>query len=52
MLLILGFLLVLAWKTAGFIGFDRYLLPLVGTPWRGVKLPSVTKRQVVTPATL
>jgi len=52
-LLLLGFLLVLAWKTAGFIGFDRYLLPLLGTPWRGVELPSAKPtRQLVTPATL
>jgi len=52
-LLILGFLLVLAWKTAGFIGFDRYLLPILGTPWKGMKLtPPVMKRQAVTPATL
>jgi thiosulfate dehydrogenase [quinone] large subunit len=34
-LLLLGFLLVLAWKTAGHIGLDRYLLPLLGTPWKG-----------------
>jgi len=26
--------LVLAWKTAGWIGADRYLLPYVGTPWK------------------
>jgi len=26
--------LVLAWKTAGWIGLDRWLLPLLGTPWR------------------
>ena len=52
-LLLLGFLLVLAWKTAGFIGFDRYLLPLLGTPWKGVKLPTpVMKTPVVTRATL
>jgi thiosulfate dehydrogenase [quinone] large subunit len=30
--------LVLAWKTAGWIGFDRWLLPLVGMPWRGGEL--------------
>jgi thiosulfate dehydrogenase [quinone] large subunit len=34
-LLLLGFLLVLAWKTAGYIGLDRWLLPLLGTPWQG-----------------
>jgi thiosulfate dehydrogenase [quinone] large subunit len=27
--------LVLTWKTAGWIGLDRWLLPLVGMPWRG-----------------
>src|SRR5437867_4249845 len=32
-LLLLGFLLVLAWKTAGYIGLDRYLLPTLRTPW-------------------
>jgi thiosulfate dehydrogenase [quinone] large subunit len=26
--------LVLAWKTAGWIGLDRWLLPMLGTPWR------------------
>ncbi len=36
-LLLLGFLLVLAWKTAGFIGLDRYLLPILGTPWKAPK---------------
>jgi thiosulfate dehydrogenase [quinone] large subunit len=27
-------LLVLAWKTAGYYGVDRYLLPRLGTPWQ------------------
>jgi thiosulfate dehydrogenase [quinone] large subunit len=26
--------LILAWKTAGWIGLDRWLLPLLGLPWR------------------
>jgi thiosulfate dehydrogenase [quinone] large subunit len=26
--------LILAWKVAGYYGVDRYLLPLLGTPWR------------------
>ncbi|MCR4274913.1 MAG: DoxX family membrane protein [Candidatus Campbellbacteria bacterium] len=25
--------LILAWKVAGYIGIDRYLLPKLGTPW-------------------
>jgi thiosulfate dehydrogenase [quinone] large subunit len=33
MLLVLGILLVLAWKVAGWWGLDRWLLPLLGTPW-------------------
>ena len=52
-LLLLGFLLVLAWKTAGYIGLDRYLLPFLGTPWRGVKVsPATPKRPATTLATL
>ncbi len=33
-LIILGTLLVLAWRNAGWIGLDRWLLPAVGTPWQ------------------
>jgi thiosulfate dehydrogenase (quinone) large subunit len=32
-LLMLGIFLILAWKVAGWYGLDRYLLPLIGTPW-------------------
>jgi thiosulfate dehydrogenase [quinone] large subunit len=38
-LLILAILLVLAWKTAGYIGLDRFLLPILGTPWKAPKPP-------------
>jgi thiosulfate dehydrogenase [quinone] large subunit len=34
LLLIAAIVLVLAWKTAGYYGLDRWLLPLIGTPWR------------------
>lgn len=31
--------LILAWKVSGHIGLDRYLLPLIGTPWQpGVEI--------------
>src|SRR6185436_20181202 len=25
--------LILAWRVAGWVGLDRYILPLLGTPW-------------------
>lgn len=31
-------LLVLAWKVAGYYGVDYYLLPRLGTPWKGHKV--------------
>jgi thiosulfate dehydrogenase [quinone] large subunit len=33
--------LILAWKTAGYWGLDRFLLPLLGTPWR----PAIVVKQ-------
>jgi thiosulfate dehydrogenase (quinone) large subunit len=33
-LFVLAVLLILAWKTAGFWGLDRVLLPILGTPWQ------------------
>ena len=41
-LAILGVFLILAWKNAGYIGLDRYLLPMLGTPWRQRKPARVT----------
>ena len=38
MLFTLSILLILAWKTAGWWGLDRWLLPLLGTPWKPGKL--------------
>ena len=32
---VLAVFLVLAWRIAGYYGIDRYLLPLLGTPWTG-----------------
>lgn len=31
----IAILLVLAWRIGGYYGVDRYLLPLLGTPWTG-----------------
>jgi thiosulfate dehydrogenase [quinone] large subunit len=33
-LILLDGLLVMAWKNAGYIGLDRYLLGFLGTPWK------------------
>ena len=33
LLFALAIALMLAWKVAGWYGLDRYLLPLLGTPW-------------------
>ena len=33
-LIILGALLMVAWRNAGWIGLDRWLLPAIGTPWQ------------------
>jgi thiosulfate dehydrogenase [quinone] large subunit len=40
-------LLILAWKTAGYYGVDRYLLPRLGTPWgrRKTESPPTTAKQ-------
>jgi thiosulfate dehydrogenase [quinone] large subunit len=34
LLLVGAIVLILAWKTAGYFGFDRFLLPRLGTPWK------------------
>lgn len=37
-------LLILAWKNAGYLGIDRFLLPALGTPWRQPKLETTAPR--------
>lgn len=39
LMFVLTILLIMAWKTAGWLGLDRWLLPAIGTPWqRGTAL--------------
>ncbi|MGK2852322.1 MAG: DoxX family protein [Candidatus Limnocylindrales bacterium] len=38
--------LILAWKVAGYYGVDRYLLPMLGTPWH----PTVLSGRATSPA--
>ncbi len=49
---ILGFLalfLILAWRIAGYYGLDRYILPLLGTPWTGPLVHKTTPVATATP---
>jgi thiosulfate dehydrogenase [quinone] large subunit len=50
-LAILGVLLILAWKNAGYIGLDRFLLPLLGTPWEQPKPAKAAVTPTPVPAT-
>lgn len=34
LMFVITILLILAWKTAGWWGLDRWLLPVLGTPWQ------------------
>mgnify|MGYP002360476112 FL=1 len=38
LMFVIQLVLILAWRTAGWIGVDRYLLPVLGTPWKKGKL--------------
>ncbi|MCH7901513.1 MAG: DoxX family protein, partial [Acidobacteria bacterium] len=33
-MIIVSLLLILAWRNAGWIGLDRYILPKLGAPWQ------------------
>ena len=50
-LLFIGALaLILAWKTAGYYGLDRYLLPRLGTPWtRQTREPANVQERTASP---
>jgi thiosulfate dehydrogenase [quinone] large subunit len=41
-LFILAIGVILAWKVAGYYGVDRWLLPLLGTPWKPGRLAAHT----------
>ena len=34
LMVLISLFLILAWKVAGYWGLDRWLLPMLGTPWR------------------
>ncbi|RIK57006.1 MAG: DoxX family protein [Chloroflexi bacterium] len=48
-LFVLAISLVLAWKVAGYVGVDRYLLPLLGTPWQNRPLKEESVKGSLSP---
>ena len=40
----LAIFIVLAWRNAGWIGLDRWLLPILGTPWQPGRLFGVAEK--------
>jgi thiosulfate dehydrogenase (quinone) large subunit len=46
-LFILAVLLLVAWRTAGWWGVDRWLLPLLGTPWQPGKFFTTIPREAL-----
>lgn len=52
MLFVVAVGLILAWKIAGYIGVDYFLLPALGTPWRQKETPETEKapESVLAPA--
>lgn len=48
LLFVLAILLMLAWKVAGWYGLDRWLLPLIGTPWTWTRDEAATRQQSTT----
>lgn len=45
MLLAVAIFLILAWKVAGYVGADFFLLRWIGTPWRGAAPTSASPMQ-------
>lgn len=41
LMFLLAMLLIMAWKTAGYYGLDRYLLPILGTPWQPIPVKRI-----------
>ena len=47
----LSILIILAWRVAGLIGLDRWLLPALGVPWRPAPAAATTTPRRAVPAT-
>ncbi len=49
-LFVIALLIMAAWRVAGWYGLDRWLLPLLGTPWYRVSAGGVQPQSGATPA--
>jgi thiosulfate dehydrogenase [quinone] large subunit len=49
-LFVVAIVLIFAWKTAGFIGLDYFLLNLIGTPWQRGAFKEPESEYTPTPA--
>lgn len=47
MLFVVALLLIFAWKTAGYLGLDYFLLPLLGVPWHTPQAEEVPGKTAV-----
>jgi len=47
LLLVLAVGIIMAWKVAGYVGADYFLLRFLGTPWRGKAVPPATPATTV-----
>jgi thiosulfate dehydrogenase [quinone] large subunit len=49
MLFAIAVVLILAWKVAGWYGLDRFLLPILGTPWKATSQQAPPTRPQANP---
>ncbi len=49
MLFVLAVVLMLAWKVGGWYGLDRWLLSMIGTPWKGMREQAPPSRPQANP---
>jgi len=49
MLFVISVGLILAWKIAGYLGADYFLLPLLGTPWSGTEVEELETSENAAP---
>ncbi len=52
LLFVIALGLILAWKVAGYVGFDQILLPWLGTPWQRASMrQEILEGQILEPET-